>query len=487
MGKPLVLLGVAAINTSNSFVKLINNKFIYDGSSGQYFFVGKTIIEAVRQMLKLPWEEQIISDENLLYDAKEIVNQRISEGCFKSVPFKGYSIPSDDEISSPKFKVLTLIVTEQCNLRCTYCPYSNETDTYRKHSSAQMSLDVADKAVDYFISRASNDSAIGFYGGEPFLNFELIKHVVYRVRKELPDLNINFTVTTNLNYFSDEIARFLYENKVFMVVSLDGPQEIHDKCRKNINGGGSFSTLTENLNYIIRNYPDYFSNYVTSNTVIKSHADMDAIEHFFSNLTHRFGYSTFSSMIQVNPKILSDNGTTYDEEAVKIRNWIFEKICSPSVYGKLREHVLLSGLIHKKIKSLEEPQVHDEKGLIPFKTCIPGNKILVNVDGSLSICDKCESLKIGHISTGINFNKTRQLISSWIELLGDNCSNCWAVGFCRTCYISAWNGKEFDANLLKSHCKSFRTGTLKWLEVYLPLKYQNKNIFDCLQELEEKA
>lgn len=461
-------------------MKLISNKYLYDGSTGEYFFVGKSIIEAIRQVLNLPWEQQSIRDD-LLYNAKQIVKQKIEEGSFSSTPFKGYNIPSDYEINSPKLKVLTLVVTEQCNLRCTYCPYSaGISNKYRKHSSKNMSMDVANMAVDFFLRGAEDGSALGFYGGEPFLNFELIKHVVSRVKKETP-LNINFTVTTNLNYFSEEIARFLHENKILMVVSLDGPQQIHDEFRKKVDGRGSFNTVIKNLNFIRENYPDYFSVYVTSNTVITSHINLDSIEYFFSNFAPRFSYSSFTSAKQIDPK----NIYSTNEEVEGIRNWIFEKMCSLSGHEQLRECVLLPGLIHKRIMALEKPYVLDKTMLIPFKTCIPGNKILVNVDGSLSICEKCESLQIGHVSTGINFKKTKQLIFDWNELLGNNCLNCWAVGFCKTCYISAWNGKELNTNLLNSYCTSFKRGILKWLEVYLPIKYHNKQYFAWLEELEE--
>ena len=80
-------------------------------------------------------------------------------------------------------EMLTLQVTQQCNLRCQYCPYSGSYYN-RKHSSASMNIEIAKKAVDFYIRHSfdRHELNIGFYGGEPLIQYDLIEEVVDYVR-----------------------------------------------------------------------------------------------------------------------------------------------------------------------------------------------------------------------------------------------------------------------------------------------------------------
>ena len=110
-----------------------------------------------------------------------------------------------------------------------------------------MSEEIALRAVDFFMERSSavESPIIGFYGGEPFLEFGLIKKVVNYVNDAYADRNCGFNLTTNLTLLNDEIIKFVIKNNVNIMISIDGPEQIQNRNRVFESGKGSFDTVVE--------------------------------------------------------------------------------------------------------------------------------------------------------------------------------------------------------------------------------------------------
>ena len=115
---------------------------------------------------------------------------------------------------------LVLQVTKDCNLRCTYCIYSGRFRT-RTHSREYMTEEVALRAVDYFFQRSWNTErvTIGFYGGEPLLNYRLIKQIISYVESHYAEKRTVFSMTTNLTKLSEAVARYVIDHEVRLHVS----------------------------------------------------------------------------------------------------------------------------------------------------------------------------------------------------------------------------------------------------------------------------
>ena len=154
--------------------------------------------------------------------------------------------PIVDAFLSKKVGNLVLQVTQDCNLRCKYCVYSGNYYN-RVHSKHKMSEEIALRAVDFFMERSSavESPIIGFYGGEPFLEFGLIKKVVNYVNDTYADRNCGFNLTTNLTLLNDEIIKFVIKNNVHIMISIDGPEQIQNRNRVFESGKGSFDTVVE--------------------------------------------------------------------------------------------------------------------------------------------------------------------------------------------------------------------------------------------------
>lgn len=148
----------------------------------------------------------------------------------------------------PVVKSMCLHVAHDCNLRCQYCFAG--TGEYG-HGRSLMSFEVGKKAVDFIIEHSGTRKhcEIDFFGGEPLMNLDVVKQIVTYVRQRELETGKEFklTLTTNGVLLSDEVIRYLDENNISMVYSLDGRKEVHDHMRPFPNGQGSFDVAQKNI------------------------------------------------------------------------------------------------------------------------------------------------------------------------------------------------------------------------------------------------
>jgi uncharacterized protein len=152
----------------------------------------------------------------------------------------------------------TICVTQRCNLRCEYC--------YVGKSDVAMSSDVARRIVHFAYDHTPPEERIeiGFFGGEPLLEFHRIRDIVDRVEDhpEFTPERVDMTVVSNGTVFSDEIAHFLLEHAIAYGVSCDGPPLVHDRFRRFIDGRGSGRVVTETLKHAVAAMPGTMVNAV---------------------------------------------------------------------------------------------------------------------------------------------------------------------------------------------------------------------------------
>ncbi len=137
-----------------------------------------------------------------------------------------------------------LSLTHNCNLNCPYC-YSG------KKFKKNMSFATGKKAIDFAMGMAKPHERLefGFFGGEPLLQFDLIRKLVayirHRVKKKSNPIDLN--ITTNGTLLTPEILEFIRQENIGLCISIDGPREVHDRNRKFNNGVGSFATVIEKI------------------------------------------------------------------------------------------------------------------------------------------------------------------------------------------------------------------------------------------------
>lgn len=141
-------------------------------------------------------------------------------------------------------KAMCLHIAHDCNLACRYC-FAEEGEYHGRR--ALMSLEVGKKALDFLIrsSGSRRNLEVDFFGGEPLMNWQVVKDLVAygREQEKLYDKRFRFTVTTNGVLLNDEIQEFINREMDNVVLSLDGRREINDKMRPFRNGKGSYDLI----------------------------------------------------------------------------------------------------------------------------------------------------------------------------------------------------------------------------------------------------
>jgi len=188
-----------------------------------------------------------------LVDLPEAERAELFEGLLQRraiVPANG-AAPHGPYVNASEAKVplktLILHVTEACNLRCTYCYQAEAGEREASGGKQAMSREVAQQAVDFLLEHSGplEDLVIVFFGGEPLLNFEVIRFVVDLATEKAREAGkrVSFALTTNGTVLTDEIARFLDEKHIGVTVSMDGVQEVHDRYRRFPDGSPSYEII----------------------------------------------------------------------------------------------------------------------------------------------------------------------------------------------------------------------------------------------------
>jgi len=157
--------------------------------------------------------------------------------------------PPEDEIEKPAniIKAMCLHIAHDCNLRCGYCFAEGGAFAGRRE---MMSKEVARAAIDYLVSVSGNrrNMEIDFFGGEPTMNFDVLKDTVSYARslEEKYGKNFRFTVTTNGYCVTDEMKDYFDANMNNIVVSIDGRKHVHDAVRITAGGNGSYEKVAAN-------------------------------------------------------------------------------------------------------------------------------------------------------------------------------------------------------------------------------------------------
>ena len=173
--------------------------------------------------------------EEALQETEELKKEGL---LFTEDTYKDYIV--DFKSRKTVVKALCLHVAHDCNLGCKYC-FAEEGEYHGRR--AIMSYEVGKKALDFLIENSGNrrNLEVDFFGGEPLMNWEVVKQLVAygRSREKEAGKNFRFTLTTNGMLMTDEVIDFLNKEMANVVLSIDGRKEVNDRMRPTRNGKGS--------------------------------------------------------------------------------------------------------------------------------------------------------------------------------------------------------------------------------------------------------
>jgi len=216
----------------------------------------------------------------------------------------------------------TINLTKSCNLKCSYCFAGGK-------SNKIISLDMAKKSVDFLIKNAQEADLkdlvnnrriidISFWGGEPLLEWDLLKKIVLYTEKVKPsNIELNFGGTINGTLLTPDKFDFLDEHKILFMISLDGTKETHDKYRVQCNGKGSQEIIVNNLKEVLKKWPFY---------KVRMSPYPERIDHFYEDIKYLvdLGVTNFYFSPVYEHKWTDKHWETWKNECFKVVDLISE-------------------------------------------------------------------------------------------------------------------------------------------------------------------
>lgn len=241
----------------------------YDVNSGSLHVLDDLTFVLVQIMEKLQQEGKILSVEEvrlgLQNEGIEVPSEELSEVLDEMLELQveGVLFSQEAERKAPSYpekpivKAICLHVSHDCNLRCNYCFAG--TGAFGGHRGL-MDLETGKKAIDFVLKASGHRKhcEVDFFGGEPLLNFGVVKELVSYGNEAAKNQGktIKFTLTTNAVLLTEEVQNFLEQEDISVVLSIDGRPEVHDRMRPYANGKGSYAQVTPRLLQFAQKRPE---------------------------------------------------------------------------------------------------------------------------------------------------------------------------------------------------------------------------------------
>lgn len=412
--------------------------------------------------------------------------------------------------------LLILGVTERCNLNCSYCCYSGHFIGQRTHSQRSMSWEVARQAIQYYLD---NDQAgdgscpISFYGGEPLLEFSLIKKCVDFASEKAGELGktLRFAISTNGTLLDDEICDYLVEHEFLVMVSLDGPKVSHDRYRVYPNGKGSFDGVKHNLRRFAERYPDYKTrglnvtitppidwesqvrfieelyfdypltraSFVNTDTGHESKEDSGSAEQIGCSPSHHC-----QNNVDVEPERFCSFSAEDRQKLVQMWELCMESIANVGVMESYRRMPFSMMLFEGQIMPYHRRPIMEKiPAKLFFVPCLPGfTRRFVDVEGNYRVCervDNSDSYILGNVWDGPDVSRLEQAMER--RRCFGKCGNCEAMKTCDICYAHISNFDSLENGPSRRNeqlCERTRKATGSLLRTYTEIMEANPEAFD---------
>lgn len=358
--------------------------------------------------------------------------------------------PEDVKIALANVQQLTLEVTDACNLECAYCGYGKFYQDYDRRENKFMDPAAAKTLIDYILELAdsplnySHQRAIslGFYGGEPLLNFPLIREMVDYVGQLKPRHNyFTFSMTSN-GLLLERYMDFLVEYKFNLLISLDG-DEHSNSYRVCKDGSPAYPHIMRNAKALREKYPDYFKENVSFNAVFHNRNSVSAL--------HRFFKEEFDIVPGISELNTSGIKESMKEEFRRTYANVDESLHQAEDYALIEKEMFIrlpnirsvgsfidqySGFGYRDYNDLIS--THEGVKRIPTSTCQPfRKKVFLTVNGKILPCERIgQKYVLGWVNdqgVDLDFEKIAALYNGYYDKLKKQCTACAAAQMCLQC------------------------------------------------------
>jgi len=295
-------------------------------------------------------------------------------------------------------KSITIMVSRSCNGKCKYC--------YEKQKDTLLNIDNAKKLVKIILEKHKRLSKLSFFGGEPLLAFRTIRYIVEEVTKYISV--DSFEITTNAVCITDEIVDFLSRYNFDVIVSVDGPEYIHDYLRE----GCKHEIVVRNLEKLASGKIDTRIN-CTYTKIQEDKIGYDKLKEYFEKIGLKY---TISRVITTDEKLNIECDPYYDiDKSIELLN---------EQSNQILNNIYVSNVIEAMVE-------HSKKELYCSKL---ETEYVIDDDCKIYSCN-------GLLEVDADAKKLKS-----INVKDNNfaCSECWAKNLCSVCIADVYKG---DCNL----------------------------------------
>lgn len=345
-----------------------------------------------------------------------------------------------------ELKALCLHVAHTCNLNCSYC-FAAQGKYHGER--ALMSFETGKRALDFLVENSENrkNLEVDFFGGEPLMNFDVVKRLVAYARsiEKEKNKNFRFTLTTNGVLLDDEVTEFANRECHNVVLSLDGRKEVHDRLRKTVNGQGSYDVIVPKFREFVKKRGN--KGYYVRGTFTKNNID------FTNDIFHMadLGFTELSMEPVVcapdEPYALNeaDLPTLFEQYEILAKEMLKrKKEGRPFTFYHYMLDLEGGPCIYKRISG-----------------CGSGTEYLaVTPWGELYPCHQFvgdPKYSLGNIYDGIQNTELQQEFKLCNAYARPDCKDCWAKLYCSGgCAANAYHATGSIRGIYKYGCELFK-------------------------------
>lgn len=372
-------------------------------------FEGECPVEAVERLSDRYASEDIrecYGELRQLYEEKVLYSE------------DAYGEFADTAVMSP-IKAMCLHIAHDCNLRCKYCFAS--TGDFGKGRKL-MPFETGKAAIDFLLEKSvgRENLEVDFFGGEPLMNFDVVKQIVAYARSKEKEWgkHFSFTITTNGMLLNDENIAYINQEMKNVVLSIDGRREVNDRMRVRVDGSGCYDKIVPNFQKLVEKRGD--KEYYVRGTYTKYNLD------FSRDVMHL--YELGFDEISVEP-VIEDPEKEYAlteedlEEIEKEYDRLVERISRVKEQGK---HI---NFFHFMIDLDQGPCVVKR-----LRGCGSGNEyVSITPDGDIYPCHQFvghEEYKMGNLEEGSFREDIKKEFAGCHVYSKSACRDCWAKFYC---------------------------------------------------------
>jgi uncharacterized protein len=340
--------------------------------------------------------------------------------------------------------------TDACNLKCKYCGFGEYYEDYdkreKKNLSFKMAKNLLDHLLEFWLSPLNmshkNKINIGFYGGEPLLNIELIKKIVDYLQK-IESLRHTFTfrMTTNALLLEKNMD-FLVKNNFGLLISLDGNRE-HNGYRVFHDGREAHEDIFRNITALKNKYPAYFKKKINFNVVLHNKNSISEIYNYFKE-----NFDKIPSISELSPNSIrhekreeflnmyrnSLESLKLSKDHLKLEKEMFQRL--PNIKALCMIIDNCSNHCFRDYSQLLYSTKNQKR--TPTGTCLPfSKKVFLSVNGKIMPCER-----IGHQNyfgtvdentVNLDAQNVSRLINNYFDKIRNQCFTCYKADICTIC------------------------------------------------------